>query len=153
MIDTFNLQRFIEAQDRNQEYESLVLPELRAGGKRSHWMWYVFPQIQGLGESNLSRAYAISSQDEGKAYWEHPILGLRLRECTQLVMNVERRTADQIFSYPDNLKFRSCMTLFERSATDPSIFRGALLKYFGGEPDQKTLDILRSQQAKTRVPR
>jgi uncharacterized protein (DUF1810 family) len=153
MTDTFNLQRFIEAQDRDREYESFVLPELRAGGKRSHWMWYIFPQIQGLGGSELSREYAISSQEEGKAYWEHPILGLRLRECTQLVMNVEGRTVNQIFSSPDNLKFCSCMTLFERSATDPTIFRGALLKYFGGKPDQKTLDILKSQQAKTRVPR
>jgi uncharacterized protein (DUF1810 family) len=139
MTDTFNLQRFIEAQD--PRYGS-VLQELRAGHKRGHWMWYVFPQIQGLGESAMSRKYAISSQDEAKAYWEHPILGTRLRECTQLVMNVEGRTTEQIFSYPDNLKFHSCMTLFERSASDSTIFRAALLKYFGGEPDQSTLEIL-----------
>jgi uncharacterized protein (DUF1810 family) len=151
MTDTFNLQRFIEAQDRDREYESFVLPELRAGGKRSHWMWYIFPQIQGLGGSELSREYAISSQEEGKAYWEHPILGLRLKECTQLVMHVEGRTANQIFSYPDDLKFRSCMTLFERTATDPIIFRGALLKYFGGKPDQETLDILKSQTGRLRA--
>jgi len=139
MTDIFNLQRFIEAQD--QGYGS-VLKELRSGHKRSHWMWYIFPQIQGLGGSAMSQKYAISSQNEAKAYWEHPILGSRLRECTQLVMNVEGRTAEQIFSYPDNLKFRSCMTLFERSATDSSIFRAALLRYFGGEPDQLTLNIL-----------
>jgi uncharacterized protein (DUF1810 family) len=142
MIDTFNLQRFIEAQDPG--YDS-VLEELRAGQKRCHWMWYIFPQIQGLGVSAMSRKYAISSRDEAKAYWEHPILGSRLRECTKLVMNVEGSTAEQIFSYIDSLKFCSCMTLFERSATDPTIFSSALLKYFGGKPDQRTLDILKSR--------
>lgn len=142
MTDTFNLQRFIEAQER--VYGS-VLQELRAGDKRGHWMWYIFPQIQGLGRSANSQEYAISSQDEARAYWDHPILGSRLKECTQLVMNVEGRTAEQIFPCPDNLKFRSCMTLFERSATDPTIFRAALLKYFGGKPDQVTLGILKGQ--------
>jgi uncharacterized protein (DUF1810 family) len=132
----FNLQRFVEAQDR--VYQS-VLEELRSGHKRGHWMWYVFPQIQGLGESAMSREYAISSRDEARAYSEDPILGARLRECTQLVMAVEGRTAEQIFSSPDNLKFHSCMTLFEQSATEPAIFRTALLKYFGGKPDQLTL--------------
>lgn len=91
----------------------------------------------------MSQKYAISSQDEAKAYWEHPILGTRLKECTQLVMNVEGRTAEQIFSYPDNLKFRSCMTLFKRSASDSTIFRAALLKYFGREADQSTLELLK----------
>src|SRR5437773_10351896 len=110
MTDTFNLQRFIEAQ--HGSYES-VLRELRAGHKRGHWIWYIFPQIEGLGGSAMSHKYAISSQDEAKAYWEHPILGSRLRECTELVLKVEGRTAEQIFPYPDNLKFRSCMTLFE----------------------------------------
>ena len=144
MTDVFNLQRFIEAQD--PDYGS-VLRELRAGHKRSHWMWYIFPQIHGLGGSPMAQKYAISSQDEAKAYWEHPVLGSRLRECTQLAMNVEGRTVEQIFPYPDNLKFRSCMTLFERSATDPGIFQAALLKYFGGEPDPLTLKILKRQQA------
>ena len=139
MTDTFNLQRFIKAQD--QVYLS-VLEELRDGYKRGHWMWYIFPQIQGLGGSAMSHKYAILSQDEAKAYSEHPILGSRLQECTQLVMAVEGRTAEQIFSYPDHLKFRSCMTLFERSATEPSIFRAALLRYFSGKPDNLTLDIL-----------
>jgi uncharacterized protein (DUF1810 family) len=125
----FNLQRFIEAQDR--EYGA-VLQELEAGQKRCHWMWYIFPQIQGLGESAMSRKYAISSRNEARAYWEHPILGSRLRECTKLVMNMEGSTAEQIFSYTDSLKFRFCMTLFERSATDSTIFSSALLKYFGG---------------------
>jgi uncharacterized protein (DUF1810 family) len=143
MTDTYNLQRFVDAQDRGY---GLVLQELRAGQKLGHWMWYIFPQIQGLGSSATSQEYAIKSRDEAKAYWEHPILGLRLRECTQLVMNVEGCSAEQIFSYPDNLKFRSCMTLFERSATEPTIFRAALLKYFGGEPDELTVDMLKSQQ-------
>ena len=92
----------------------------------------------------MSQEYAISSRDEAKAYLEHPILGARLRECTQLLMAVEDRTAEQVFSYPDNLKFRSSLTLFEYSATEPGIFRAALLKYFGGKPDRLTLDILKS---------
>jgi uncharacterized protein (DUF1810 family) len=142
MKDPHNLQRFVDAQDGI--YES-VLRELRAGQKRGHWIWYIFPQIQGLGRSATSQEYAIKSQNEAKAYWEHPILGSRLEECTQLVLRVDGRTAEQIFSYPDSLKFRSCMTLFERSATDSTIFRAALLKYFGGESDQLTLDILKKQ--------
>jgi len=147
MTDPFNLGRFVEAQQR--DYPS-VLEELAAGQKRSHWIWYVFPQIEGLGGSPMSRKYAISSREEAKAYAEHPILGSRLRECTQLVMNVEGRTADQIFPYPDNLKFRSCMTLFEHSAADSAIFRNALLKYFGGKRDQSTLEILERQAASRR---
>lgn len=142
MTDTYNLQRFIDAQDGR--YES-VLKELGAGQKRGHWMWYIFPQIQGLGRSATSQEYAIKSRDEANAYWKHSILGPRLRECTELVLKLESRTAQQIFSCPDTLKFRSCMTLFERSATDSPIFRAALLKYFGGQPDQLTLDILKKQ--------
>src|SRR5258708_1362475 len=107
MADVFNLQRFIDAQD--QVYQ-LVLEELRVGDKRGHWMWYIFPQIQGLGGSATSQEYALSSRDEAKAYSEHPILGTRLRECIQLLMAVENRTVEQMFSYPDNLKLRSCLT-------------------------------------------
>jgi len=142
--DAFNLKRFVEAQAR--DYASVLL-ELRAGRKRSHWIWYVFPQIHGLGASAMSQKYAISGSNEAKAYLEHPVLGPRLRECTQIVLNLEGRTAEQIFPYPDDLKFRSCMTLFERCAADASLFRAALLKYFGGKPDQATLDILDRQQA------
>ena len=149
MTDPFNLHRFIEAQER--DYRS-VLQELAAGQKRSHWIWYIFPQIEGLGGSPMSRMYAISSRDEAKAYSEHPILGSRLRECTQLVIDVEGRKAEQIFPYPDNLKFRSCMTLFERSAADPAIFRAALLKYFAGIGDQLSLAILERQTASHREP-
>ena len=139
MMDPFNLRRFVVAQD--DVFES-VLSELRAGIKRGHWMWYIFPQIQGLGRSAMSQTYAIGSRDEARAYAEHQVLGQRLRECTQLVMAVHGRTATQIFSSPDDLKFQSCMTLFEQSATDPALFRAALLDYFDGEPDHLTLHIL-----------
>jgi uncharacterized protein (DUF1810 family) len=135
----FNLQRFVDAQD--PVYRSVVA-ELTAGHKRGHWMWYVFPQIHGLGGSAMSQAYAISSREEARAYSDHPILGARLRECTQCVLAVDGRTAEQIFSYPDHLKFRSCMTLFGESAAEPDIFRAALLRYFNGQPDPLTLDVL-----------
>jgi uncharacterized protein (DUF1810 family) len=144
MAVAFDLRRFVEAQSRDY---GTVLAELRAGRKRSHWIWYVFPQIAGLGSSAMSQKYAISSCDEARAYAEHPILGPRLRECTQLVLDVQGRGAGQIFPYPDDLKFRSCMTLFERCAADPAIFRAALEKYFGGEPDRTTLDILTGAKA------
>jgi len=139
MTDPYTLQRFIEAQDGCYE---LVLRELSAGQKLSHWMWFIFPQVTGLGETATSRKFAISSRDEAKAYWEHPILGARLRACTQLVMGLQGRTAEQVFGYPDYLKFRSCMTLFEAAAPDPTLFRAALLKYFDGVADQRTLAIL-----------
>jgi uncharacterized protein (DUF1810 family) len=140
MKDEYNLQRFIEAQD--QVYAA-VLDELRTGEKRGHWMWYIFPQIKGLGHSAMAQKFAIPSQEEAKAYLEHPVLGSRLRECTRLVVNVEGRSAEQIFYYPDNLKFRSCMTLFMDITGNNHIFQDALLKYFEGKPDQLTLDILR----------
>ena len=142
MKDTFNLHRFIKAQ---QGIYPGVVQELRAGQKRTHWMWYIFPQIIGLGESSTSIEYAISSRDEAIAYLEHSILGARLRECTQLVLNLEGRTAAQIFAYPDTLKFRSCMTLFEASAKDSKIFRDVLAKYFNGKADLLTLEILKRQ--------
>jgi len=137
--DIYDLRRFIEAQA--QSYQSIV-SELKDGQKCGHWMWYTFPQIQGLGASPMARHYAISSPEEAQAYLEHPILGSRLTECTKLVMDVEGRTAEQIFYYPDHLKFRSCLTLFDQCTNDDHIFRDALLKYFGGEFDQLTLDIL-----------
>ena len=140
MKDEYNLQRFIGAQD--QVYPA-VLDELRVGEKRGHWMWYIFPQIKGLGHSVMAQQFAITSREEAKAYLDHPVLGLRLRECTRLVMNVEGRTVEQIFYYPDNLKFRSCMTLFKETAAENNMFQDALLKYFEGEPDELTLDILR----------
>ena len=140
MKDEYNLQRFIEAQNR---VYAAVLDELGAGEKRSHWMWYIFPQIKGLGHSAMAQQFAITSREEAKVYLEHPVLGSRLRECTRLVMNVEGRSAEQIFCYPDNLKFRSCMTLFMDATTGNNIFQEALRKYFEGQPDESTLDILK----------
>lgn len=137
--DRFNLNRFVAAQEL--DYES-VLHELRSGRKRGHWIWYIFPQIQGLGQSTMSREYAISSLNEARAYLQHPILGLRLRECTELVVALNGRSIEQIFPHPDDFKFRSCMTLFAEASTDPSIFRKALHNYFRGEPDALSLDIL-----------
>lgn len=142
MIDAYNLQRFLDAQEG--VYDA-VLAELRAGRKSSHWIWFIFPQIAGLGHSAMAQQFAITSLDEAKAYLQHLVLGPRLQECTQLVLNVEGRSAEEIFGYPDYLKFRSCMTLFLTAATDNTLFRDALLTYFDGKPDQLTLDILAQQ--------
>ena len=119
-----------------------VLAELRAGRKASHWMWFVFPQVQGLGSSSTAQHYAIATREEGRAYVEHPLLGSRLKECTQLVLNIEGRSAQQIFGYPDDLKFSSCMTLFADVAPEEPLFRAALHKYFAGEPESRTLALL-----------
>jgi uncharacterized protein (DUF1810 family) len=141
--DPFNLRRFIDAQERVIED---VLDELRAGRKTSHWMWFVFPQIKGLGSSSMAQRYALASRDEALAYHEHPVLGARLRQCTRLVLEVEGRPVEQIFGYPDDLKFRSCMTLFAQAAPQQPLYRAALEKYFAGEPDRRTLE---SGQAST----
>jgi uncharacterized protein (DUF1810 family) len=142
MSDAYNLHRFLDAQEH--VYDT-VLNELRAGRKSSHWIWFIFPQIAGLGHSEISQKFAIGSLDEAKAYLQHPTLGPRLRACTQLVLDVNGRNAEEIFSCPDNLKFRSCMTLFLTAATDNTLFNNALLTYFDGKPDQSTLDILAQQ--------
>ncbi len=134
--DPHNLQRFVDAQ--NPVYGQ-VCAELRAGRKRSHWMWFVFPQIQGLGYSPLARKFAISSLEEAKAYLDHPILGPRLRECCRLVNLVEGRSIEEIFGYPDDLKFRSAMTLFAHAGPDNRIFQDALEKYCDGEDDPLTI--------------
>jgi len=133
------LQRFVAAQDSVIDD---VKRELRAGRKRSHWMWFVFPQIEGLGRSEMARRYAISSRAEAEAYLAHPVLGPRLRECTALVNDVEWRSAREIFGSPDDKKFRSSMTLFDAVAADPAPFRTALRTYYDGERDQKTLELL-----------
>ncbi len=142
MSAVYNLQRFLDAQER---VYGAVLDELRAGRKSSHWIWFIFPQIAGLGHSGMAQQFAIASLDEAKAYLQHPVLGPRLRACTQLVLDVNGRSAEEIFGYPDHLKFRSCMTLFLTAATDNTIFNDVLLKYFAGKPDQLTLDILAQQ--------
>ncbi|MDP6543794.1 MAG: DUF1810 domain-containing protein [Phycisphaerae bacterium] len=139
MNDPYNLQRFLNAQERI--FESVVR-ELSSGQKRTHWMWYIFPQIAGLGHSMTARKYAISSPEEARAYLDHETLGPRLRQCVQLVNDVNGRSAEQIFHYPDYLKFRSSMTLFAHCSTDDAVFRRAIEKYFDGKPDTLTLNIL-----------
>ena len=119
-----------------------VLAELRAGRKASHWMWFVFPQIQGLGHSATAQYFAIASRSEAEAYLQHPVLGPRLRECTRLVNETAGRSIEEIFGYPDYLKFCSSMTLFAHATADNQVFVDALGKYFGGEYDPLTLDRL-----------
>jgi len=119
-----------------------VFAELRAGRKQGHWMWYVFPQMKGLGHSSMASRFGISSREEAQAYLEHPILGARLRECTRLVNQVEGRSVDEIFGYPDDLKLRSSMTLFAQAAPGDSVFAEAVRKYFGGRFDPLTLQRL-----------
>jgi uncharacterized protein (DUF1810 family) len=135
MADPFNLQRFGDAQA--PVYEQ-VRQELTVGRKESHWMWFIFPQIAGLGQSPMSIRFAIASLEEAKAYLAHSVLGARLRECAQLTLNVEARTAREIFGSIDEMKFRSSMTLFARAARDEDIFQRCIDKYFAGSPDPAT---------------
>lgn len=137
--DPFDLERFVEAQDPKY---ARVLNELRRGRKVSHWMWYVFPQVAGLGMTATSKRYSISGLDEARAYLDHKLLGPRLRECTALVNAVHDRSAQAIFGHPDYLKFRSCMTLFAQATDDNAEFVAALDKYYNGEPDSLTLEKL-----------
>ena len=139
MDDSYNLKRFVDAQ--NPVYDQ-VCSELRKGDKTGHWMWFIFPQIQGFGYSQLARKFALSSLEEAQAYLAHPILGPRLIECTTLVTRITGRTIAEIFGYPDDLKFRSCMSLFAHAARENHIFDDALQKYFGGEYDPLTLQRL-----------
>ena len=139
MEDPYNLQRFVDAQSSVIDG---VYAELRKGWKGGHWMWFVFPQIKGLGDTERSMTYAISSRDEAEAYLSHPVLGQRLRECARLVMLVEGRTLREIFGYPDNLKFRSSMTLFAHATSDNQIFMDALQKYCDGKFDPLTVERL-----------
>lgn len=133
------LQRFVEAQE--SVYEQ-VCAELRAGSKSSHWMWFIFPQLEGLGQSQIARRFAIASRAEAEAYLKHPILGPRLRECTRLVNLVEGRSIGEILGSIDGLKFRSSMTLFAHATTDNQVFIEALQKYYDGEFDRLTLERL-----------
>jgi uncharacterized protein (DUF1810 family) len=134
-----DLERFLQAQELVIER---VLEELGAGRKTSHWMWFVFPQIQGLGSSSTAQHFAIASPAEAESYLRHPVLGARLRECTRLVNAIAGRGIEEIFGYPDYLKFRSSMTLFAHSTPDNQVFVEALRKYFEGEYDSLTLDKL-----------
>src|SRR3569623_1123355 len=134
--DTYNLQRFVTAQT---PVYAEVCEELRAGRNRVHWMWFVFPQIKGLGHSALAVKYALSSREEAHAYAAHPLLAPRVRECARLVPAVEGLSIEQIFGYPDFLKFRSSLTLFAQVASDNQVFLAALQKYFAGVFDELTL--------------
>lgn len=137
--DPFHLRRFLAAQE--PIYRS-VLAELQGGRKRSHWMWFIFPQIAGLGHSATSMHYAIQSRDEAAHYLAHPALGTRLIECAETVLNLTGRSAREIFGSPDDLKLRSCMTLFAALPNADPVFRAVLAKYYEGKADPRTLDLL-----------
>ncbi len=138
--DQFNLNRFVEAQ--SGVYER-ALAELKRGEKRSHWMWFIFPQIDGLGRSSTARFYAIKSADEAKAYLNHPELGPRLIECSKVLLQSQGLSASDIFGFPDDLKLRSSMTLFASVAEPASVFARVLGQYFEGQPDPRTLELLK----------
>ena len=139
--DPFDLQRFVAAQAVN--YDD-ALAELRAGRKRTHWMWYVFPQVAGLGESAMSRRFAIRSAAEARAYLAHPVLGPRLVACADAMLAIEQRSAREVLGSPDDLKLRSCATLFAAVSPPRSVFERLLARYFGGAPDERTLRQLAS---------
>ena len=143
--DRHNLQRFLDAQ-------AVIYPqvhaELQAGQKRTHWMWFIFPQIRGLGSSPMAQQYALGSLAEARAFLDHPTLGQRLRDCTALVnTHAGRLSVDRIFGYPDDLKFRSSITLFTQAAPTEAVFAEALRLFFAGEPDPATLRLLRADPA------
>ena len=138
MTDPFDITRFVDAQAPVYPH---VVSELRQGRKQSHWMWFIFPQLAGLGHSAMAQRYALSSRDEALAYLGHSILGPRLRECTALVNAVEGRTIREILGSPDDLKFRSSMTLFAAVSPEPE-FAAAIGKFYGGTPDHKTLELI-----------
>jgi uncharacterized protein (DUF1810 family) len=135
----FNLERFVSAQAGAY---AAALAELRGGRKRTHWIWFIFPQVEGLGQSSTSMRYAIRGLDEARAYLGHPVLGPRLIECSEAVLGVEGRAASEILPYPDDLKLRSSMTLFELVAEPGSVFGRVLDKYFQGRRDERTLALL-----------
>ena len=137
MDDPYNLDRFVAAQNAGGTYER-ALQELRRGRKTSHWIWFVFPQIAGLGQSSMSRTFAISSLDEARAYLRHPLLGPRLLECASAVIDAQADTAEDIFGGIDTLKVHSSMTLFLRANPSEPLFRQVLDRYFGGAPDAGT---------------
>ena len=137
--DPFELSRFLKGQDRVYDR---VLSELRSGRKRTHWMWFVFPQIKGLGYSSTTQYYSIKSKEEARQYLNHPLLGKRLRECAESILALEGLSASSIFGYPDDLKLKSSMTLFTSVAEPQSVFSRVLEKYFQGNRDERTLALL-----------
>jgi uncharacterized protein (DUF1810 family) len=137
--DTYNLGRFVQAQAHDYEQ---ALSEIRSGRKQSHWIWYIFPQFDGLGFSSMSKKYAIKSLAEARAYLAHPVLGPRLAACAEAALDVEGKTATQIFGSPDDMKLKSCATLFACVSPEGSVFHRLLDKYFHGGRDEKTLQIV-----------
>jgi len=140
--DSFNLARFVVAQEGIFE---AALAELRRGRKRSHWMWFIFPQIEGLGSSSTSKKYAIRSLDEARAYLKHPVLGPRLLGCCRAILSIQGRSASEIMGYPDDLKLKSSMTLFALADDSHPEFRQVIERYFQGESDRRTLELLNLQ--------
>ena len=132
MHDPYDLERFVEAQSACIDQ---VRVELLAGEKQSHWMWFIFPQLKGLGHSPTATWFGIGSLEEAEAFLQHPVLGARLRECTQLVLQIEDRTVEEVFGFPDHLKFHSSMTLFASATPENRLFLDALQKYFAGRLD------------------
>jgi uncharacterized protein (DUF1810 family) len=135
----FNLNRFLQAQENDYER---ALSEIRSGQKRTHWMWYIFPQLEGLAFSSTAKHYSIKSIPEARAYLNHPVLGPRLLECSEAVVQIKGRSANEIFGSPDDLKLRSCATLFEYVSPSGSVFKQLIEEYYGGERDHKTLALL-----------
>jgi uncharacterized protein (DUF1810 family) len=144
MDDPHDLHRFVQAQ---QDTYAQAVDELTDGRKTSHWMWFVFPQLRGLGRSPMATKFGIASLDEARAYLAHPLLGARLQACTRLTLRIDGRSINAIFGSPDDMKFRSCMTLFHRAAPQEAIFAEALQKYFDGTPDARTLELLQTRSS------
>ena len=140
--DPFDLQRFVIAQAENHDD---ALAELAAGRKQSHWMWYVFPQLRGLGESAMAQAFGVGSLTEATAYLQHPLLGARLLQCCEMTLRITGRSAREIFGTPDDLKLRSCATLFAAASPTGSVFARLLDRYYAGVPDERTLVLLRER--------
>jgi uncharacterized protein (DUF1810 family) len=138
-LDKYDLDRFVQAQ--NGVYDQ-ALAEIRSGRKQTHWMWFVFPQLAGLGSSPMARTYAMQNLDEAREYLKHPLLGARLRECAEAVVSVSGKSAHEIFGSPDDLKLRSCATLFARVSPENSVFHRIIRQYYRGEPDEKTIRLL-----------
>jgi uncharacterized protein (DUF1810 family) len=139
-VDPFGLERFLDAQE---DTYAPAVSELSSGAKRSHWMWFIFPQVAGLGSSSMAQRYAIQSRAEAIAYLKHPVLGVRLKKCVEALLGVDGRLATQIMGRPDDVKLCSSLTLFAEVAESGSLFETALAKYFSGEKDQRTVDFLR----------
>jgi uncharacterized protein (DUF1810 family) len=139
--DPFDLERFVKAQEGMYHR---ALAELRMGRKESHWMWFIFPQVAGLGSSSTARFYAIKSRQEAQAYLGHPVLGPRLLECSRALLRRQGKSASEIFGYPDDLKLRSSMTLFDSVSESDSVFARVLAQYYEGQPDDRTLELLKS---------